>query len=230
MNKEGVVNYIFEQLYLQLNNTDLISVFGIEKLNNEEITQVRLTVQSKISEIHDKFYETLITDPESKPIFEKHDIEKLKVLTLDTFINIISDKIDRKHIINKFKIGNKHYRIGISPVMYMKYLNILEEIITGYLRPELRVIVYKFMNLERFLTIYSYNMSEKIELKDLKIRHEKITKTMIHDVNNPLTILLPYISQNRKQLEKIEKAAMDIYKVTRRTSMELEPLLHNIEK
>lgn len=207
---------LIENCEKELDVNQLINIFEINKCDKNEIESVSKAIRSNISKIIEKFYifvekredlATFFTGPEH--------IEKMKLSFSISFERIVVPEIDKNYLRSRLKIGLVHQRIGLPEISYLEGLTELQKIMCSFIGEGCNTVLKPFFNLERFLTLYAYSKAQKLQIKKNEMKYKELIRMTIHDINNPLMVLLPQIQKSKKVLETIEKSITKINDTTK---------------
>ena len=169
-------------------------------------------IQARAPEIADRFYEYLLGHEHTRKMLEAPGLlARLKELQGRYFLRLTSGEYTLEYFEDRLKVGQVHYRIGLSPEWYLgayvKYLHIVSDVLSqAFVRDyeaffQTVVSLTKVIYLDTGLALdaYHYSAEEGLEkrtvdlekanreLKRVQVAKQQLTDLIVHDLQNPLS-------------------------------------------
>jgi signal transduction histidine kinase len=166
----------------------------------------------------ERFYKYLLSHEHTRVMLsEPGVIERLKKLQSQYFMQLTEGPYDLAYFENRLRVGLVHQRIGLSPEWYLgayqQYLSIAHEVLaqafgddpsyllraTGafrkavFLDMSLAIDAYTLSSNERLASEAAALAQANQELRELGITKRRLTDTIVHDLQNPLSGIVAFL-------------------------------------
>ena len=166
----------------------------------------------------ERFYEYLLSHEHTRKILSKPGlVERLKKAQGKYFLELSQGSYDLAYFENRLKVGLAHEKNGLSPQWYLgayeKYLHIANDVLLQAFSGDpqrLRRISdalskVVFLDMSLAIDAYTSSSSERLaeeaaalaeandKLRDLGIAKRRLTDTIVHDLQNPLTGIVAFL-------------------------------------
>jgi signal transduction histidine kinase len=210
-------------------------------------------IQAQAPRIIARFYDYLLSHEHTRRMLEAPGlIERLKSIQLKYFLELTSGRYDLAYCENRLRVGETHYRVGLSPEWYIgayvKYLHIVADVLSAaFGRDQERffqvlVSLTKVIYLDTGLAIDVYHQSAQSELRrkalaleatnaqllQLQTAKRFLTDTIVHDLQNPLAgiqgLLQVLETRSRNQPDEVREAIREGL----RRCLDLSEMIQNV--
>lgn len=129
-----------QTLLEQLRITDLelegrMSLFGLTERDVTALRNVRPLIESRISDIVDRFYESQTSVPDIALLIGDADtLRRLRSAQRRYLQGLFSGQYNLEYVNNRLRIGLVHKRIGVEPKLYLAAVHILSSLVIEDLR------------------------------------------------------------------------------------------------
>lgn len=179
--------------------------------------------------IIDRFYDYLLSHEHTRRMLSAPGlVDRLKGLQSTYFRELTGGAYGLAYFENRFRVGQTHHRIGLSPEWYLgayvKYLHIASDVLSNaFGRDQERffrtiVSLTKIIYLDMGLALDAYHFSAQagiekanVDLRQMQVVKQQLTDMIIHDLQNPLAGIasaLQVLDRKGASFTESERAAL----------------------
>lgn len=221
--------------------------------DERRLRDVHQRLQPHAQEVIDRFYEFLLShEPTRRFLSEPGLVAHLKQLQLKYFSELTSGNYDLAYCQNRVKVGQAHYRAGLSPEWYLgayvKYVHIVTDVLglsfggdfesffqtlvsltkVIYLDTGLALDAYYFAAQEQLRAKNAALEQANEELRKLQRAKQQLTDMIVHDLQNPLAGIVGFLRILRARKDLLDDSICTALDEALRRCDDLSQMIMNV--
>ncbi len=183
----------------------------ITSADEQRLKSAASRLQARSPEITERFYEYLLGHEHTRKILEAPGLlPRLKELQGKYFFRLTSGQYDLDYFEDRLRVGQVHFRIGLTPEWYLgaylKYLHIVSDVLSQAFGRDYETFFQTLVSLTKVIYLdtglaldaYHYSAQEGLEkktadleranqeIKRIQAAKQQVTDLIVHDLQNPL--------------------------------------------
>lgn len=229
------------------------SYLEITPADEDRLKSAASRLQARSPEITERFYEYLLNHEHTRRILEAPGLlPRLKELQGNYFFRLTSGTYDLDYFEDRLRVGQVHFRIGLTPEWYLgayvKYLHIVSDVLSQAFGRDYESFFQTLVSLTKVIYLdtglaldaYHYSAQEGLEqrtadlqranqeIKRIQAAKQQVTDLIVHDLQNPLAGITSVFQVLDEKPEGLSQGRQEVIREALGRCAELSQMIMNV--